>query len=298
MEGAACFAPNSTRNRPGLRRLERGGQPRRPGRGSARAAARCRRWPRSGLRARRAARGWAAVRGGSPCRRGRCSSGVAGVPWAMTSTPTGASPVRSWVHRSGHDGDAPDTPARPSSWTSSTICSRIAGSVVGQDPVTEVEDVAGTRCRPRRAPRGSPSRRPAQVVRQSAGSRLPWTARSRTDPPSRLVDGHPPVDADDGASRRWPSTPSSSPVPTPKRMVGDAGWDVGQLVEEPAGGGQHQLLVVARGQDPRPRVEDLHRRGPRVELGAQRRERQVDQPLDQVVPRARARASMSDLTVA
>ena len=88
MVGETYLAPYRTTNRPGDRRPRVRRPTRPPGPACARSAARSRRWPRTARPARRGARGSGDAPGGWWCRRARYPRASAGVPWAMTSTPT------------------------------------------------------------------------------------------------------------------------------------------------------------------------------------------------------------------
>ena len=79
---------------------------------------------------------------------------------------------------------------------------------------------------------------------------------------------------------------SSSPVPTPKRMVGTPGA-VGQLGEEPGRGRQHQLPVVVGVRIPAQLSKIWTARGPGVELGPEGGEGQVGESLRPVRARRR-----------
>ena len=81
-------------------------------------------------------------------------------------------------------------------------------------------------------------------------------------------------------------SPSSSPVPTPKRIVGHA--EVGDALEHGAGGGQGEAGVLVGRERPRPAVEELHRLGPGRDLVAQRGHRHGGQPLRQLRPQFRS----------
>ena len=108
---------------------------------------------------------------------------------------------------------------------------------VGQHAVTQVEDVARGG---RRRPRTSRTRRSVTPTARtpSAGSRLPCSA---TPGPTRgrLVERHPPVDADD-VGARLAIKPSSSPVSTPKWIRGTP-WTA---LEHPPAVRQDVRLVV------------------------------------------------------
>ena len=107
--------------------------------------------------------------------------------------------------------------------------------------------------------------------------------QARSDPAPRLVEGDPPVDADHRAPGRGHGGQQFARAHA-EEDGGNVGVGARQLGEEPPGGRQHQLPVVVRGEDPGPAVEDLHGRGPGVQLGPQGRQGQITEPLGQFVP--------------
>ncbi len=101
-----------------------------------------------------------------------------------------------------------------------------------------------------------------------------------------LVEGHPPVDADHRAPAPGHGAQQLAGA-HPEQDGGDAGVARGQLGEDAPGGRQDQLAVVGRRQDAGPAVEQLDGGGPGIQLGAQRGQGQVAEPLHQLVPQPR-----------
>ena len=105
----------------------------------------------------------------------------------MTRTPIGSGP-RSSV--------GPPVPGFESpAWTVSTTSGEHARVGLGQDAVAEVEDVARLAACRRGGPSSSPRRRRPTGARQTAGSRLPWTALAGADAAAGGSERHAPVDA-------------------------------------------------------------------------------------------------------
>ena len=204
----------------------------------------------------------------------------------------GRGPVGHDQHADGGPGrlaaHAQGPPRRPAPrrGPASTTCSEDARVGLGQDAVAQVEDVAGGVAGRGRGPRGSRPRPPPRCPGTWPGSRLPWTASPGPDPAPGLVERHPPVDPDHGAPGRGHRGQQLAGAHA-EQDGGHARVGVGQLGEQPAGGGQDQLAVVAGGEDAGPAVEDLHGGGTGVQLGAQRGQGQVAEPLDQLVPDGR-----------
>ena len=159
----------------------------------------------------------------------------------------------------------PRTPARPSAWTRATTRSRMAGSVSGRTPWPRLKTWPGAS--PARLEHVSRLGRGHLPGGQAHGRvEVALDGDPRPDPPPGLVQRDPPVDAHHrapGCGHRGQQLAGAHP----EQDGGHPGVGLGQLGEEPGGGGQHQLPVVARGEDAGPAVEDLHRRRRRRRAG-------------------------------
>ena len=156
-----------------------------------------------------------------------------------------------------------------------------------QDAVAQVEDVAGLAAGGPQHPAGL-RRGHLPGAQAQGGIEVALHGEARPHPAPGLVEGHPPVDPDDGAAGRGHRGQQLAGAHA-EEDGGHAGMGVGQLGEEPAGGRQHQLAVVVRRQDAGPAVEDLDGGGPGVQLGSQRGQGQVGEALHQLVPDSRGR---------
>ena len=191
-------------------------------------------------------------------------------------------PVGLALTRSSPPARPPATPACPSAWTRATTRSRMSGIRLGQHPVAEVEDMA----------RGVPGR-PEYLPRLGGGHLPGGQAHGRVevaldgdtgpDTPPGVVQRDPPVDTHDGAAGSGHRGQQLARA-HPEQDGGNPVMGLGQLGEEPGGGGQYQLPVVVRGEDAGPAVEDLHGRRPGVQLGPERGQGQIGEPLHQLVP--------------
>ena len=111
--------------------------------------------------------------------------------------------VRHDEHPDGGTHGLAATPARPSAWTRSTSAARMPGSVSGSTPWPRLKMCPGSvpaRSRTSRASVATASK----GARQTAGSRLPCTARSGPTRRPGVVERDPPVDADDVGAGRAP----------------------------------------------------------------------------------------------
>ena len=123
-------------------------------------------------------------------------------------------------------------------------------------------------------------------ARHTAGSRLPCTPTGRA-PAAASIRCRA---ASSGVLQSTPTTsgpaaairPSSSPVSTPKWIVGTS--RSASAGEHPPAVGEHVALVVRRGERAGPGVEQLHGLGAARDLAAQRGHGQVGQAVEQSVP--------------
>ena len=123
----------------------------------------------------------------------------------------------------------------------------------------------------------------AQVVRHRAGSRLPWTARpgpTRRRASSRGTRQSTPTTVLPAVGHRGQQLAGAHP----EEDGGDAGVGPASSAKSRRVAGRTSSSVVGGGEDAGPAVEDLDGRGPGVELGAQRGQGQVGEPLHQLVP--------------
>ena len=208
-----------------------------------------RRWRRSGLPARPAARARAGGRAGSVCRRARSPSVLAGVPCAMSRTPV-------------------VMPGAVSAWTSSTTAARMPGSDSGSTPWPRLKTWPVPRAVRRRRPRtdrhglvDDGPRRQAERGVEIALQRVPGPTRRRAS--SSGTRQSTPTTSDPAE----PIRPSSSPVPTPKRMVGTP--RSAMPVQDGAGGGQGEAGVLVGRERAGPAVEELDRLGAGLNLRPQ-----------------------------
>ena len=102
-----------------------------------------------------------------------------------------------------------------------------------------------------------------------------------TDPLSGLAERHPPVDADHVGAGLGEQAEQLAGANT---EVHAGHVEVGQLGEDPLGGGQHVAAVVGGREGAGPGIEQLHRPGAGVHLGADRGDGQVAKGLHQVEP--------------
>ena len=186
----------------------------------------------------------------------------------MTSTPTRHAPAVSGVHELDDGGQD----------------ARVG---LGQDAVAEVEDVARCRLpRPRLASTARVGLLDHGPRRQAQGGvEVALQGVAGTDAPPGLVERHAPVDADHVGPGRRHRGPAARRYP-PRR-----GWSgtprSATPVEDRAGRGQREALVLGRGQRPGPAVEELHGLGAGLDLGPQRGHRHGGQPVRQLLPQRR-----------
>ncbi len=140
------------------------------------------------------------------------------------------------------------------------------------------------------SPAAASSTRPAWAstasrgAKRTAGSRLPLECLAGADPAGRLVQRHPPVDADDVRARL---------AEEPEQLAGaDAEVDArdpapGDRLEHLGRRGQDGAPVVGRGQRPHPGVEQLDRGGAGLDLHGQEGRGDVREPVEQVGPQLR-----------
>ncbi len=102
---------------------------------------------------------------------------------------------------------------------------------------------------------------------------------ARPDPGDRVVEGHPPVDADDvgpGLAHVVQQLAGADAEVDPR--------DVGDTRQHPGAVRGDAGAVLRRGQRADPGVEQLHGTGPGVDLHPQERQGDVGQPVQQGVP--------------
>ena len=154
---------------------------------------------------------------------------------------------------------------------------------LGKDAVAQVEDVTRAGAVGRRGQHGTGWRPPRRAT-------VPGRARGRGCPARH---GRPrsagALRRGGRASRRRPRrirqtpiSPRSSPVPTPKRIVGTPRSAMPARTARVAGRAKRAYSVG--GERAGPAVEELHRLGTGLDLGAQRGHRHGGQPVGQLLP--------------
>ncbi len=106
------------------------------------------------------------------------------------------------------------------------------------------------------------------------GVEVPLHGDSAAEALTSDVDGHPPVDADDVGSGVGHERQQLAGVDA---EVDGRHVEIGKAVEDFGAGGQHAPLIVVGAEGAGPAVEQLHGRGPGVDLHPEERARDVGQ---------------------